>query len=63
MSKKSDLGGALFDMLNSMTRAQGRVYRAGGSAGDALRAAKIAAARHKPIVLSKIVRPSERKQP
>ena len=65
--KMSPIGAALFNMLNDMNRAQARVYRSVDKMtetermADANRAARIAAARHKPLVLKAIVRPSEGK--
>lgn len=56
----SPIGAALFDMLNGMNAAVARVYSGGGTEADANRAASIAAARHRPMVLKAIVRPSER---
>ena len=59
----SPIGAALFNMLNGMNQAQARTYQRGGSEEEAQRAARIAAARHKPMVLQAIVRPSEGKKP
>ena len=59
MTKKSPLGEALFNQLSAMNRAQARVYASGGGDAEANRAAKIAAARHKPYVIDAIKRPSE----
>ena len=67
--KMSPIGSALFDMLRDMNRAQARVYRSVDKMTEtermssANRAARIAAARHKPLVLKAIVRPSEGKKP
>jgi hypothetical protein len=60
---KSPLGAAIFGMLTDMTRAQARVYRGGGTEQEAARAARIAHARHKPIITNAIIRPSQRKLP
>ncbi len=67
--KKSPLGEALFNMMRDMNRAQARVYRSVDKMTEtermaaANRAARIAAARHKPLVLKAIVRPIEGKKP
>ncbi len=58
--KMSPIGSAIFDMLVGMTQAQADVYRAGGNIADANRAARIAAARHKPFEIDAINRPSQK---
>jgi hypothetical protein len=58
--KMSPIGSAIFDMLVGMTQAQADVYLAGGNIADADRAARIAAARHKPFVIDAINRPSQK---
>lgn len=62
-AKKSPLGDALFAMLTDMTQAQVRIYRrsdlpTGSQEQAADIAVRLVAARHRPLVLDAIKRPS-----